>query len=131
MRFLLAALASLILVGPLSGQVTCSPEVEQKLCSDAERSLNPILDHGVMRGAAIPAEIVTEVQYEKRLADVREIDGRRGGDGQFAGTMFSRSRILDNPFLTAITFFRQDTNAGDSSVTNSSLSKETMAWKIW
>jgi hypothetical protein len=64
-------------------QVSCSPNVDKKMCVDVAKSLNPIVDHGSpFMAIGIPVELVTQKEYLKRLSDTKELEKR---ETSFAG----------------------------------------------
>jgi hypothetical protein len=73
----------------IRAQVTCSPDVDKKLCADVAKSLDPIVDHGSpYQGVGIPVDFVTPAEYKKRLSDTKELEEREesflGGDNAAA-----------------------------------------------
>jgi hypothetical protein len=106
----------MVLLSPTAwAQVTCSPAVTKNTCVDVADALNLIIDHGTpYRGVAIPLEIVSPAEYQKRLADWKEVEQRGqsilGGADKAAKspTEFSPwyKHTLSNAFDRDITFLR-------------------------
>lgn len=78
-------------------------------------ALNAVIDHGTpYRGVAIPLEIVTPAEYEKRLSDLKELEQREqsilGGPDQAAKSptqFFPWYRhMLSTGFSPYVAFFR-------------------------
>ena len=106
----------LLLLSPSArAQVSCSPTVAKNTCADVAEVLNPVIDHGTpYRGVAIPLEVVTPAEYEKRLSDLKELEQREqsilGGPDKAAKspTEFSTwyKHTLSTGFSPYVTFFR-------------------------
>jgi len=108
-------LCLLLLSASARAQVSCSPTVAKKTCADVADALNSVVDHGTpYRGVAIPLEVVTPPEYEKRLSDWKELEQREqstiGGEDQAAKSPREFSpwyrHTLSNGFGPDITFFR-------------------------
>jgi hypothetical protein len=113
---LTVGVVALLLASPnLKAQVSCSPNVDRKMCADAAQFLNPIVDHGTpYHGVGIPVEIITPAEYAKRLADTKELEKR---ETDYAGGMDNAAKSPDkfsvfyrhslaNGWSEDITFFR-------------------------
>jgi hypothetical protein len=108
-------LGVLFLASGARAQVSCSPNVDKKMCADVATFLDPIVDHGTpYHGVGIPVEIVTTAEYAKRIADTKELEKR---EMDYAGGMDKAAKSPDkfSPFYRHtlanswdenITFFR-------------------------
>jgi hypothetical protein len=113
----IGVLGFLILSSGVPAQVSCSPNVDKTMCADAAKYLNPIVDHGTpYHGVGIGVEIVTAVEYTKRLADTKELEKR---EMSYAGGMDKAAKSPDkfspfyrhtlaNAWSEDITFFRSE-----------------------
>jgi hypothetical protein len=88
--------------------------VSKEVCTEVAEGLNLIVDHGVLRGVGIPAEVVTPAEYKKRLADTKEQETR---ELSFAGGLDNAAshpnqfspyfrHTLANVWSDNVTFFR-------------------------
>jgi hypothetical protein len=114
MKFAIAVFVVLLFGSGVTAQVSCSPNVSKETCTSVAQDLNIVVDHGVLRGVAIPVELVTPAEYKKRLADTKEQESREldyaGGIDKAAThpdqfSPFYR-HTLANVWSDNITFFR-------------------------
>ncbi len=114
-KLTLGVIVFLTLAGNAGAQVSCSPNVDKKMCADVAEFLNPIVDHGTpYHGIGIPVEIVTATEYAKRLADTEDLEQREmdyaGGSDAAAKSPDKFSSFyphtLANSWTEDITFFR-------------------------
>jgi hypothetical protein len=97
-------------------QVSCTPKVDRKLCAEAAEIMDHLVDHGILKGVAIPFAIVTPPEYKKRLSDLEELEAREesilGGPDVAAKSpnRFSPwyKHTLTNLYSEDVTFFRSD-----------------------
>jgi hypothetical protein len=129
----------LLLFGPSAfAQVSCSPSVRTNICADVAESLNFIVDHGTpYRGVGIPVEIVVPAEYEKRLADTKELEKT---EAAYAGGMDKAAKspekfspwyrhTLSNFWSKDITFFRDKPSSRlVSAILISSAAFEGLEW---
>jgi hypothetical protein len=62
---------------PAFAQVTCSPAVKPAICKEVAGLWNPLLNHGIVGGMTIPAGLMSDDEYKKRLQEYEE-DEKRG-----------------------------------------------------
>jgi hypothetical protein len=76
MKTLFGVFVAMFLAVPAFAQVTCSPAVKPAICKEVATLWNPLLNHGLVSGA-IPAELMSDDEYKKRLQEDAE-DEKRG-----------------------------------------------------
>jgi hypothetical protein len=89
-------------------QVSCSPDVTAEMCKEVAINLSPLMDHGVLKGKAIPVELVTAKEYKKRMEDLQKDE--LAGDVRCTDCFsIVRRHALYNNYSDNIAFLREST----------------------